>query len=50
MQYFITRNIKVGYSYDTGLMESGRLGGSHEIMVGFDIVPRKSHFINPRFL
>lgn len=50
MQYFITKNLKAGYSYDTGLQDAGRLGGSHEIMVGFDLVPGKARFINPRFL
>jgi type IX secretion system PorP/SprF family membrane protein len=50
MQYFITKTLKAGYSYDTGLQDAGRLGGSHEIMLGFDFIQEKSRFINPRFL
>ncbi len=50
MQYFVTNRLKVGYSYDTGLNQSVRLGSSHEIMLGFDLIPSDLKFINPRFL
>lgn len=49
-QYLVNDRFKVGYSYDTGLQSSGRLGGSHEIMIGFDYMVKKSQYINPRFL
>jgi type IX secretion system PorP/SprF family membrane protein len=50
VQYLVTSKLKVGYSYDTGLNQSGRLGGSHEVMIGYDFLPNRTHFINPRFL
>lgn len=42
--------LKVGYSYDSGLKDARRLGGSHEVMIGFELQTAKSKMINPRFL
>lgn len=50
MQYHITNIIRISYSYDTGLSDARRLGGSHEIMLGFDLAAKKAKVINPRFL
>jgi type IX secretion system PorP/SprF family membrane protein len=50
MQYYITNTIRAAYSYDTGLQDARRLGGSHEIMIGFDMGPKKVKIVNPRFL
>jgi len=50
LQYYITNKFKVAYSYDTGLKDARRLGGSHELMIGFDFSGPKSKIINPRFL
>jgi type IX secretion system PorP/SprF family membrane protein len=49
-QYYITNRFRIAYSYDTGLQDARRLGGSHEIMIGFDFAGTKSKMINPRFL
>lgn len=49
-QYYITKQFKVAYSYDTGLSDRRRLGGSHEILIGFDFSGPKSRIVNPRFL
>lgn len=50
MQYYITSTIRAAYSYDTGLQDARRLGGSHEVMIGFDMGPKKVKIVNPRFL
>ena len=50
LQYYITNKFKVAYSYDTGLKDARRLGGSQELMIGFDFSAPKSKIINPRFL
>ena len=49
-QYYITNKLRVGYSYDTGLVNARRLGGSHEIMIGFDFSGTKAKMLSPRFL
>jgi type IX secretion system PorP/SprF family membrane protein len=41
---------RVGLSYDTGLQDARRLGNSFEVMVGFDMGPKKVKIVNPRFL
>ena len=46
-----TRNINIGYAYDymlSGL--NGYNGGSHELVVGFDIVKDNFKYITPRFI
>lgn len=50
IQYYCTDLIRVSYSYDTGLQDARRLGGSHEVMVGIDLGPKKVKIVNPRFL
>lgn len=50
LQYYISNQFKVGYSYDTGIRDARRLGGSHELMIGFDLAAPKSRIVNPRFL
>lgn len=50
LQYYVTNQFRVAYSYDTGLLDARKLGGSHEIMIGFDFGSSKTKMINPRFL
>ncbi|MBI2721532.1 MAG: type IX secretion system membrane protein PorP/SprF [Bacteroidetes bacterium] len=51
MQYYITQQFRVAYSYDTGAQDARRLGASHEVMFGFDFGRNnKSKVISPRFL
>jgi type IX secretion system PorP/SprF family membrane protein len=52
LQYYITENFRVGYSFDTGLNDARRLGVSHEVMLGFDFgKPAATQKVsNPRFL
>jgi type IX secretion system PorP/SprF family membrane protein len=51
LQYYVTNRFRVAYSYDTGIFADSRLGGSHEIMIGYDFPATKSNkMINPRFL
>lgn len=49
-QYNISEKLKVGYSYDStfGRMK-GYHGGSHEIMIGFDLNLFQSEVMSPRF-
>jgi type IX secretion system PorP/SprF family membrane protein len=49
-QYNISEKLKVGYSYDTtfGRMK-GYHGGTHEIMLGFDLNLFNSEVMSPRF-
>jgi type IX secretion system PorP/SprF family membrane protein len=50
LQYYVTNKLRVAYSYDTGLNDARRLGGSHEVMLGFDFSGTKTKMMNPRFL
>lgn len=50
MQWYVTSAFKVGYSFDTGAADTRRLGGSHEVMISYDLIRSKSKMINPRFL
>ncbi len=51
LQYYITDAFRVAYSYDTGLNDARRLGGSHEVMLGFDFAAtKKPRMVTPRFL
>ncbi|HQQ94693.1 MAG TPA: type IX secretion system membrane protein PorP/SprF [Bacteroidia bacterium] len=50
LQYHITQQFRIAYSYDTGIKDARRLGGSHEIVLGFDMGPKKVKIVNPRFL
>lgn len=49
-QYYISKKLRVGLSYDTGLQAASRLGSSFEAMFGYDFGGSKSKMINPRFL
>ncbi|HEX4887143.1 MAG TPA: type IX secretion system membrane protein PorP/SprF [Luteibaculaceae bacterium] len=50
-QIQLTRNLRIGYGYDfnTGKIGLGA-GGSHEIMLGFNVLGKNSPFTNPRFI
>lgn len=51
MQYYISDHFRVAYSFDSGISDSRKLGGSHEVMFGYDVAAKKkSKLINPRFL
>jgi len=50
-QYQINEKMKVGYSFDYGTNKIGRVGGgSHEIMIGYDINIHGTKMIMPRYL
>ena len=50
-QYQIKDKMKVGYSYDYGRNKIGRVGGgTHEIMIGYDINIFGTKMIMPRYL
>lgn len=49
-QYNISEKLKVGYSYDASFGRlSGYHGGTHEIMLGFDLNLFQSEVLSPRF-
>jgi hypothetical protein len=52
IQYYLTDKLRVAYSYDSGINDARRLGGSHEVMIGFDLRKEspKAKMISPRFL
>lgn len=50
-QVIVTRQLRIGYSYDASRGIKSALGGSHEIMIGWDIrAKNNTTVINPRFL
>lgn len=49
-QAYITNQLRIGYSFDTGAGDQSRLGGGHEIMIGFDIKRPKAQMVSPRLL
>lgn len=49
-QAYVTNQLRIGYSYDTGLGKQRVLGGAHEIMIGFDIKKPQSKIVSPRLL
>jgi type IX secretion system PorP/SprF family membrane protein len=50
-QYNINENLRVGYSYDVGVNGIGTAGGgSHEIMIGYDLNIMGSKVSMPRYL
>jgi type IX secretion system PorP/SprF family membrane protein len=50
-QINITDKFKLGYAYDYGTNQIGRVGGaSHELMLGYDFNISKSKMISPRYL
>jgi len=51
VQYNVTEQFKVGYSYDYGFNRIGIVGrGSHEIMLGYNFNIFKSKMLSPRYL
>ena len=49
-QYNVNEKLKVGYSYDYAFGRmAGYHGGSHEIMLGFDLNVFQSEIMSPRF-
>jgi type IX secretion system PorP/SprF family membrane protein len=51
VQVFVNNNIRVGYSFDTGITRlQKRLGNGHEIMIGFDFNTFKAKMLSPRYL
>jgi len=50
-QVYLNNHLRIGYSYDIGSSGGkGRLGDSHEIMLGYDFLPGKTKTVSPRFL
>lgn len=49
-QVYVTKQLRIGYSFDTGLGPRHVLGGSHELMLGFDFGQEKAKAVSPRFL
>ena len=50
-QVIVTDNIKIGYSFDSGIGNvQWKLGNGHEIMIGFDLNTFKSKMLSPRYL
>ncbi|MFL5763843.1 MAG: type IX secretion system membrane protein PorP/SprF [Bacteroidia bacterium] len=50
-QFNITEKFKLGYSFDYGVNQIGKVGGqTHEIMLGYDFNISKSKMASPRFL
>lgn len=46
-----TRNINIGYAYDYLVSElSGYDHGTHELVIGFDLIRDNSKYITPRFI
>lgn len=50
LQFYFTKNVRAGLSYDTGLQDARKLGPSFEAMIGIDFHGSKSKVMNPRFL
>lgn len=49
-QYNISEKLKIGYSYDASFGKlAGYHGGTHEIMIGFDLNVFHSEIMSPRF-
>jgi type IX secretion system PorP/SprF family membrane protein len=51
VQYIITNNMRIGYTFDTGTNKvQKQLGNGHEIMIGFDFNTFKAKMLSPRYL
>lgn len=52
IQYYVNNQLRVAYSFDSGLGTASRLGGSHEVVIGYDFFKggSKNRMVNPRFL
>jgi type IX secretion system PorP/SprF family membrane protein len=50
LQFSLSEQLKLGYSYDFGISDYGNYNnGSHEIMLGFDFIYRKGRVNSPRY-
>ena len=50
LEYFTPKGLRFGYAYDHTITELGSVNtGTHEIMLGFDLVPKKTKIITPRY-
>lgn len=50
LEYFTPGGLRIGYAYDYTLTQLRQVNtGSHEIMLGFDLAPRKTKIITPRY-
>ena len=53
IQYYVNNKFRVAYSFDSGISDARRLGGSHEVSLSFDFLgskPTNAKTVNPRFL
>jgi type IX secretion system PorP/SprF family membrane protein len=53
IQYYVNNKFRIAYSFDSGISDARRLGGSHEVSLGFDFIgskPSNAKTVNPRFL
>ena len=50
LEYFTRGGLRVGYAYDYTLTQLRKVNtGTHEIMLGFDLAPKKTKIITPRY-
>ncbi|MEQ8908415.1 MAG: type IX secretion system membrane protein PorP/SprF [Vicingaceae bacterium] len=50
IEYNFNKSLRIGYSYDISFTElSRRSGGSHEIMLGYDLNVFRSRIVSPRY-
>jgi type IX secretion system PorP/SprF family membrane protein len=50
LEYFTPKGLRIGYAYDYTLTQLRTVNtGSHEIMLGFDLAPKKTKIITPRY-
>ena len=48
-QYQVTDRLRAGYSYDLPFTEMRNSGGSHEILVSFDLIFKGKKIVTPRY-
>jgi type IX secretion system PorP/SprF family membrane protein len=48
-QYQVTDRLRAGYSYDLPLTEMKSSGGSHEILVSYDLIFKGKKIVTPRY-
>lgn len=50
LEYFTPKGLRIGYAYDYTLTQLRQVNtGTHEIMLGFDLAPKKTKIITPRY-
>ncbi len=50
LEYFTPGGLRLGYAYDYTVTRLNQVNtGSHELMLGFDLAPRKTKIITPRY-